>query len=35
MTRQTVIIWSLLIIGIIIIGWMLVIAGVFSGGRQS
>ncbi len=34
MTRQTVIIWSLLFIGIVLIGWMLVSAGVVSGGRQ-
>ena len=34
MTRQTVILWSLLFIGIVLIGWMLVSAGVFSGGRQ-
>ncbi len=35
MTRQTIIIWGLLIIGIILIGWMLVSAGIFTGGRQS
>ncbi len=28
MTRQTVIIWALLILGIILIGWALVNAGV-------
>ena len=34
MTRQTVIIWGLVIIGIVVIGWMLVSAGVLSGSQQ-
>jgi hypothetical protein len=31
MTRQTVLIWGLLILGIILIGWALVNAGVLGG----